>query len=170
MEDEERGRRGRVTTIVEQSGAMSQEVSEEYLRGAVLSATSEQLVLMLYDGAIRFARKARRALERKDFETSCEALLRAQRIVQELQSGLRREVDPGLCEQMSSLYAFIIDRLIKANMKRETVPIDEALRVLEHQRETWQMLLSQVRGRPASPRAAPPASEEGVGAGLSIHG
>jgi flagellar secretion chaperone FliS len=147
---------------------MTQEVSGEYLRNAVLTATSEQLVLMLYDGAIRFARKARQALESKDFETSCEALLRSQRIVQELQAGLRPEVDPNICAQMSKLYTFIIDRLVQANMKHETTPIDEALQVLDHQRETWRLLLDQVRGTPSAAQVAPKALEEGVG--LSIHG
>jgi len=146
---------------------MMQEVSEEYLRNAVLTATSEHLVLMLYDGAIRFARKARQALERRDFETSCEALLRAQRIVEELQAGLRSEVDPDLCRQMSSLYTFIVDRLIQANMKHEVTLIDEALQVLEHQRETWRLLLEKVRGTPLT--TAPVGARAPVeSTGLSI--
>jgi flagellar secretion chaperone FliS len=151
---------------------MVQEASEEYLRNAVLTATSEQLVLMLYDGAIRFARKARQALERKDFETSCESLLRAQRIVQELQAGLRPEVNPDIAQQMTRLYAFITERLIGANMKHETGPIDEALQVLEHQRETWRLLMEKVRGTPSATPVAPKASTEGVtvGAGLSVQG
>jgi flagellar secretion chaperone FliS len=148
---------------------MAQEISGEYLRNAVLTASSEQLVLMLYDGAIRFARKARKALESKEFEASCEALLRAQRIVQELQAGLRPEVNPSICGQMNGLYAFIIDRLLAANMKQETAPIDEALQVLEHQRETWRLLLEKVRGTPAATApAAPQASAEGMS--LSVQG
>jgi flagellar secretion chaperone FliS len=149
---------------------MTQEASGEYLRNAVLTATSEQLVLMLYDGAIRFAHKARQALEHKEFETSCEALLRAQRIVQELQAGLRPEVDPGVCRQMSDLYTFVLDRLIGANMKHDTVLIDEALQILEHQRETWRLLLDKVRGKPSEAGIAPPPSAEPVTAGLSVHG
>ena len=151
---------------------MVQEASEEYLRNAVLTASSEQLVLMLYDGAIRFARKARQALDGKDFETSCEALLRAQAIVQELQGGLRPEVSPDICSQLTRLYGFVNDRLIMANMRHETRPIDEALQVLEHQRETWRLLLEKVRGTPSEAPAAPKTPDQGaaVGAALSVQG
>lgn len=148
---------------------MSQEVSGEYLRNAVLTATSEQLVLMLYDGAIRFARQGKEAIEREDFETSCEKLLRAQRIVQELQAGLRREENPEICDKMSSLYNFICERLVRANMKRETTPIDEAVIVLEHQRETWRLLLNQVHGA-ATITPSEGDSPAEIGAALSVNG
>ena len=120
---------------------MPNDLSGEYLKSAVLTATPEQLHLMLYDGAIRFARQAREAMGRSDWETSCEKLLRAQRIVAEMETGLRPEINPTLCEQMASLYGFIHRRLVHANMKRDTAAIDEALRILEHQRETWRMVV-----------------------------
>jgi len=151
---------------------MPQEASGEYLRNAVLTATSEQLVLMLYDGAIRFARQAKEALARKDFESSCDRLLRAQRIVQELQAGLREEVNPDLARQMNSLYVFIYERLVQANMTQQSGPIDEALKILEHQRETWRMLLDKVRSNPAAtaplPSKAP--AQSAAGAVLSVEG
>jgi len=148
---------------------MAQGPSGEYLRNAVMTATPEQLHLMLYDGAIRFAKQAKEALERKQFEVSCEKLLRAQRIITELQNGLRPEINPSLCEQLSRLYAFIYSRLVDANMKHEPRMIDEALTILEHQRETWRMLIEKVRG-------TPPAGSEPVEAasvepgGLSVEG
>ncbi len=148
---------------------MPQDASDEYLRSTVLTATSEQLVLMLYDGAIRFARQGREALARKDFEISCDKLLRAQRIVQELQAGIREEVNPALARQIKALYDFVYERLVRANMKQEAGPIDEAIKVLEHQRETWQMLLDKVRGTAASPLSPPPVVAN-VGAVLSIEG
>lgn len=148
---------------------MPQDGSDEYLRSAVLTATSEQLVLMLYDGAIRFARQAKDALAHRNFETSCEKLLRAQRIVQELQAGIREEVDPALARQMRALYDFIYERLVRANMRQEAGPIDEALKILEHQRETWRMLLDGVRGAAPQPPAKRP-TEQNVGTVLSIEG
>jgi flagellar protein FliS len=150
---------------------MPQEASGEYLRNAVLTASGEQLVLMLYDGAIRFARQAKEALARKDFEGSCDRLLRAQRIVQELQAGLRGEANPELARQMNSLYTFIYERLVQANMTQQPGPIDEALKILEHQRETWRMLLDKVRSNPAV--AAPPSkalAQPVAGAVLSVEG
>ncbi len=134
--------------------------------------------MMLYDGAIRFARQGREALAAGDLETSCEKLLRAQRIVLELQNGLRPEVNRALCEQMSRLYTFAYNRLVEANLKRETKRIDEALQVLEHLRETWGMLLEKLRQErstivaaakaPVSP--AVPPQDSPVGVSLSVEG
>jgi flagellar protein FliS len=132
--------------------------SGEYLRNAVMTATPEQLHLMLYDGAIRFARQAREAIVRRDWDTSCEKLLRAQRIVGEMEAGLRPEVNAELCDQMAALYQFVYRRLVDANIKRDTGLIDEALRVLEHQRETWRILVDKIRQAPSaadSPDIAP---------------
>lgn len=157
---------------------MTQGACDEYLRNRVLTATPEQLQMMLYDGAIRFARQGREALAAGDFETSCEKLLRAQRIILELQGGLRPEVNPSLCEQMSNLYTFAYNRLLDANMKRETAKIDEALKVLEHLRETWRLVLEKLQNeRPpvlssaVAPAIAPSQTQNSsVGVSLSVEG
>ncbi len=124
---------------------MTNDSSGEYLRNAVMTASPEQLHLMLYDGAIRFAFQARDAMGRGDFETSCEKLIRAQNIVIEMRNGLRTEIAPEICSQMSALYTFIYNRLVEANMKRSQSAIDDAIRILQHQRETWQMLIDKTR-------------------------
>ncbi|HWL92431.1 MAG TPA: flagellar export chaperone FliS [Phycisphaerae bacterium] len=149
---------------------MTSDASGEYLRNAVMTAAPEQLQLMLYDGAIRFVTQAREAMTRADYETSCEKLIRAQNIVLEMRNGLRPEVNPGLCAQMSGLYTFIYNQLVDANMKRSLGSIDDALRILEHQRETWRLLIERMRserGRqtPAASRRSEPA---GRTAGLSL--
>lgn len=125
---------------------MTGTASNEYLKNAVLTASPERLQLMLYDGAIRFARQGRDALARKDYSTSCEKLLRAQRIVVEMEAGLRHDVNPELCQQLAALYHFVYTRLVDANLGHETAAVDEALRILEHQRETWIMLMQRIAG------------------------
>ena len=140
------------------------QASDEYLRNTVMTATPEQLQLMLYDGAIRFSTQAREALVKSDFETSCEKLLRAQRIVLEMRNGLRPEVNPGLCERMAALYDFVYNRLVDANMRRDPAAIDEALRILEHQRETWRMLIEKLRGEGVPQTAGKLDAEEPVAA------
>lgn len=124
---------------------MHTDTSGEYLKSAVMTATPEKLQLMLYDGAIRFGRQAREALTARNFELSCEKLLRAQQIVTALQDGLRPEVNPQLCKQMSDLYQFIYGRLVAANTRHDATALDEALQILEHQRETWRMLMEKTR-------------------------
>lgn len=123
---------------------MANEDVNPYLRDAVLTATPEQLQLMLYDGAIRFAVQARDALERKDYETSCDRLTRAQHIILEMQNGLRYEVNRELCERVASLYNFVYRKLVDASTTREVSAIDDALRILRVERDTWKMLVDKV--------------------------
>ncbi len=115
-----------------------------YLRDAVMTASPEQLQLMLYDGAIRYARQARDAIEAKDFETSFEKLTKAQNIILEMNQGLNHEVNPSLCRQVAAIYDFLYRKLIDANLHRDVSAIDDALRVLAIERQTWQMLVDKV--------------------------
>jgi len=133
---------------VDATHEMLKTASDQYLRQAVMTSSPEQLQLMLYDGAIRFAQQGRDALERKDFSASCEKLLRAQRIVVEMESGLRHDVNPELCGQLASLYRFVYHRLIDANMNQDLAALDEAIRILRHQRETWQVLVDRIISEP----------------------
>src|SRR5690349_22568486 len=115
---------------------MSSQAAQNYLRTKVLTATPEQLQLMLYDGAIRFAEQARVALEKKDFEGSYNAISRAQKILAELQSGLRHDVSPELCSKLAALYNFVYRKLLEANVDHTLPPVQEALAILRYQRET----------------------------------
>ena len=77
--------------------------SQEYLRTSVMTASAEMLTLMLWDGAIRFAEQGREAILKKDIEGSYLALLRAQRIIMELNNGLKHEISPDLCGKLAAL-------------------------------------------------------------------
>ena len=151
---------------------MHTDTSGEYLKSAVMTASPEKLQLMLYDGALRFGRQARDALVAKNFEVSCEKLIKTQQIVTALEDGLRPEVNPSLCRQMADLYRFIFARLVDANTRHSVSSLDEALQIMEHQRETWLMLMDKLReeasaGVTVQPAAARPDKiESGVGAGF----
>ena len=123
---------------------MSAPDSNPYLRDAVLTATPEQLHLMLYDGAIRNATQAREAILRKDYETSYEKLTRAQHIMLEMQNGLNYDVNRELCERVAAIYGFLYRKLVDANIHRRVEDIDDALKVLRIERETWQILVDKV--------------------------
>ena len=137
-----------------------------YLRDAVLTATPEQLQLMLYDGAIRFALQGRDAMLKKDYETMYLRLTRAQNIVIEMLNGLNYEVNAELCRRMASIYNFIYRKLIDGNVQRDVSAIDDALRVLRIERETWQLLVDKVNrtrqeqgGMPGAPTLNTPPTD-----------
>ena len=116
-----------------------------YLENKILTASPEELQLMLYEGAIRFALLARKALEEKDFERAHNAFERVDAILCELHAGLRPEKDPDLCDKFASLYNFCLRRLLEANYKHALEPIDDAISILQHLRETWVMVLDRIR-------------------------
>lgn len=153
----------------------SAKASQEYLKSAVMTAPPEQLQLMLFDGAIRFTLRGKEALQRDDIEGAFNGFERAQRIVLELNNGLRREVNPELVDQMAALYNFIFRRLIDANVHHDVQAAEEALRILRHQRETWAQLIEKLakESPPTAskpPPTAPSGPDEPENPSLSIEG
>jgi len=140
------------------------DVPKEYLRSAVLTATPEQLHLMLLDGAIRFATRGLEAIRNKDIEGMFNALDRAQRIVIELTNGLRREVNPQLVDRVAALYNFIYRRLVDGNMHRDAQAVEDALKILRHHRETWVLLMeklaAEAKDRPAPHPPGPTTADQ----------
>jgi len=128
------------------TGIMDETQANPYLRDAVMTATPEQLQLMLYDGAIRNALQARDAILRKDYEASYNKLTRAQHIILEMINGLNHDVNPELCGRMASIYNFLYRKLVDANVERDVKHIDDAMKVLRIERETWQLLVEKVNG------------------------
>ena len=140
---------------------MSDAAKNPYLRDAVLTATPEQLQLMLHDGAIRFASQGRDAIEVKDYETSHERLTRAQAIIVEMLNALNYDVNRELCERVASVYMFLHRKLVDANVNRDVGAIDDALKVLRVERETWRIVVDKVgRARDGAVTEANPPQPE----------
>jgi flagellar protein FliS len=138
---------------------MTTATENPYLRDAILTATPEQLQLMLYDGVIRHATQGKEAIQRKDYEASYEKLTRAQQILLEMQSALNYEVNAELCRRVASIYNFLYRKLVDACVERDVGAIDDALRVLRIERETWQILVDKVnKAREQRTTGASPAT------------
>jgi flagellar protein FliS len=130
-----------------------------YLKTKILTASPEELRMMLYDGAIRFSRQGKEALEKQDWEAAYNGLVRAQKIVLELSTSLKHDAAPELCDKLSALYTYIYRQLVEATMERKAELVDEAIELLEYERETWRMLMQQLtRGG----QAGDAASEAGL--------
>jgi flagellar protein FliS len=121
----------------------------KYLETQVKTASKEQLLLMLYDGAIRFAEQAKEKIEEKDYERMHNLLLRAQRIIMELMSTLNKKVGEEIYKSLMGLYGFIQLRLMRANLRRDKKCLEEALQILKHLRETWALAIESDRKQKA---------------------
>lgn len=152
---------------------MTNAADNPYLRDAVMTATPEQLQLMLYDGCIRYASQGRDAIESKNYETSYDRLTRAQNIVLEMRNGLNFDVNRELCERVASIYGFVYRKLLDANVHRDVIAIDDALKVLRIERETWQLLVdkvNRVREGADAEDSEEPAEDEESPVGFSAEG
>jgi flagellar protein FliS len=142
---------------------MTTAAANPYLRDSILTATPEQLQLLLYDGAIRFTLQGRDAVERKDWETAFQKLTRAQHIILEMQAGLNFEVSPALCKRVVSIYEFLYRKLVDACVQRDLAAIDDAVKVLRMERETWQILVDKTHAARAVPEGSPARSDQPAG-------
>ncbi|MCX7935465.1 MAG: flagellar export chaperone FliS [Planctomycetota bacterium] len=123
---------------------------QEYLRMQIQTASREKLVLMLFDGVLRFCEQAESALARKDFEASHQSLIRCQDIILELAYGLDREKGGDIAANLARLYAWCLHCLVRANMTRTAAPIEEVKRVFRHLREGWQGAMEKLKPAAAS--------------------
>lgn len=139
-----------------------------YLKTQILTARPEQLTLMLFDGAIRFAEKGRAHLEQRDFNGSYESLSRAEQIVVELLGSLRPETAPDICRQQAGLYVFAYSKLVEANLSHDDAPLVDAIRVLKILRETWVMLMEKLQNA-TEPAASRPLAAI-MGSTMSVKG
>ncbi len=148
--------------------------TNEYLRNAVMTATPEQLQLMLYDGAIRFTRQGSEGIRREKWEDAFNGFNRAQKIILELINALNYDIDRDLCTRMAGLYQFIYRKLVEASVDRSVAAGEEVLGLLAYQRETWVLLMEKLRqdreGQGAAGKLGGAAASSGDSALRPEHG
>jgi flagellar protein FliS len=135
---------------------MQASACENYLATDVMTATPQKLQLMLIEAAIRSAERARDRWQAGEHGQADAALIHAQQIVGELLAGLNREADADLVKKVASVYLFVFRTLMEANHERDETKLNDALRVLEVERETWRRVCEQWGSRqtPALPSGA----------------
>lgn len=134
-----------------------------YLRTRVMTASREELRLLLLEGAIKFARQAREGLIAKNFEQVFNGTDNARNIVMELITTIRSEPNPELADQVRALYTFMYVRLTEASFEKDLAKFDEVLGLLDYERETWIMLMNKLAAErgdaPAEPASRNPSNE-----------
>lgn len=134
----------------------------EYLKARVLTASPEELRLMLLDGAIKFAKQGRAGLAGKDYEASFNGISQARSIVLELLTSIRDEFDPDLAGKVRSLYTFLYTELTNASLEKSVSKIDKVVQILEYERETWALLMEQIKAKQTPAADSPEAGDAGL--------
>jgi flagellar protein FliS len=134
---------------------MHSSAREGYLATDVMTATPQKLQLMLIEAAIRSARRGGENWRAGDDARASEALTHALEVVGEMLASLNREAATDLVKRVAAVYLFVFRNLVQANHERNDRKLEEALRVLEIERETWRQVCQQLDSRqPPDGRAA----------------
>jgi flagellar protein FliS len=103
---------------------------------------------MLYDGALKALAIAREAFaaapdDPRRIQTINEQLLKAQAILNELQSGLNMDAGGEFARTMHRLYDYHNRRLLEANLRKQPEPVVEVEKLVRELRDAWAQMLSQ---------------------------
>lgn len=115
----------------------------QYQQNSIMTATPEELTLMLYNGCIKGIRLAKVGLEEKDYEKANLYMCKAQAIIRELRATLDMKYD--IAKNLYDLYTYFLDRLIEANVKKEASILDEVEQFVSDLRDTWSEAMKDAR-------------------------
>jgi flagellar protein FliS len=122
-----------------------------YRQTGVQSSSPLQLVVLLYDGALRHLVAARNAFHRNDLVARREGISKALAIITELESTLNLEQGGVVAASLDGLYTYMMGRLVDARARKDTAAIDEVEKLLRSLRDAW----AQIAADPAAAGARP---------------
>ncbi len=108
-----------------------------YASAQVNSASPEQILVLLYDAALRDTKEAISAIESGDRARKAKALDHGVKVVTELANSLRPDKAPEIAANLSGLYDFMIDRMIRSNSANENIDLQEVQNLLHELRTAW---------------------------------
>ena len=116
---------------------------QTYSNNAVTTASPGELTLMLYNGCLKFINQAKQAVADGNIEAKNTSIQKAQAIIQELMVTLNMEM--AVSENLMSLYDYLNRRLVEANIKNDTVILEEVEGFVTEFRDTWKEVIQKNR-------------------------
>lgn len=139
---------------------------EAYKNTEVSTANQGKLIVMLYDGAIRFLRIAEENMDHRTYDVVNTNIIKAQDIITELMVSLNMEAGGEIAENLFNLYAYMKKRLLEANIEKSPSIVKEVLGHLEKLKGAWEEVAQKEGGKPETRMAQ--SREQGMS--FSIHG
>lgn len=115
----------------------------KYQQNSIMTATPEELTLMLYNGVIKFINQAKLSIEESKMENVHNYIIRAQDIITHLNITL--DMNYEISKNLNTLYDFMLEKLIDANIKKSKEPLDEILPLIEDLRDTWKEAMRKAK-------------------------
>lgn len=123
---------------------MANNAAKAYGNNKVNTASQAELTLMLYEGAVKFANRAKDALEANDYETVNTNIQKCRNIIVELLSTLNHKYP--VAKDFETLYNYIFALLTEANMKKDMEFLEKALVELRDIRDIWKEIMTKAKG------------------------
>ncbi|WP_084813417.1 flagellar export chaperone FliS [Desulfogranum japonicum] len=111
--------------------------TNQYLANTIYSASPEQLMLMLYDGAVRFLTQGIQAIEANQIDKRAYYINKASAIISEFAATLDHDQNAEVAESLDALYSYMLNRLQQGNLRNDTQPLEEVKNMLSDLRNTW---------------------------------
>ena len=109
----------------------------QYHQNQVATASPEQILIMLYDGALRFLGQAASGIENGDRELRTRYINKTIAIISELSATLNHEIGGQVSANLADLYDYMIRELMSANAQNDLQPLRGVEKLLGELRETW---------------------------------
>ncbi len=139
----------------------SQSSYQRYRAVKIQTASPAQIMLMLYDGAIRSAKIAKNKIDEGDMSSKGTYVGKVQAIISELMSSLDFSIAPELCTQLEQLYIYMMEQLTEANVSCKHEPLDLVIKLLTTLREGWGQALTSLPNDPTVGRDVGRITEAG---------
>ena len=117
---------------------MVQDAYKRYKRAGISTATQGELLLMLYDGAIKFLNIVLNNIgDFRNYGQASENIAKVQDILTELMVALDFEKGGEVAKNLMGIYVYLKRRLVEANINKDKEPIEESIKILSELRDAW---------------------------------
>jgi flagellar protein FliS len=132
----------------------------KYRQTSVTTASRGQVLLLLYEGAMKNCRLAIEAIKTKNLPEKGKYILKVQDIINELSITLDHNVGGDISKELERLYNFMVDQITQANIKNEVAPMESVLKLLDTLYQGWSAAVRQVSAQGGDPVALAAAEKE----------
>lgn len=116
---------------------------KQYQQNSIMTASREELTMLLYNGAIKFCNQSIEAIENKNIQKAHNCNIKAQNIIIELQETLDKNYI--YAKDINNIYNFIRELLMEGNITKDKEKIEQAASLIREFRDLWQQVVNKVK-------------------------
>jgi flagellar protein FliS len=118
----------------------------QYKNTQIQTATPGQLILLLYEGGIKFCKLAKLSVDENNIMNANKYIIKCQDIVTELMASLDMSKGGDIAKNLYSVYDYMLTQLVEANLKKDKQKLDEVQKLLEELRDSWKVAIKNTGG------------------------